>query len=190
MKNLKTQNKDVIEFTKSILYKAFFNEAPIGILIVDWVENKGKILSANNEIEEILGYTKAELETKKFQELTHPYDLEADVNRTEDLEKFTMIKRYFRRDGKIIWIRLTANPIFDSDNNFMFYLSWLERLPNGGNFKVEQDNDSGELYIRSQIKLVNFLQDNWKAVTVLSLILLGYIDKDGILSALAKSFLP
>lgn len=190
MKSLHTQTEDILSFSNGILYDPFFNDSPVGILLIDWKDNKGKIISANRRIEEILGYTKAELLTKKIQEITHPYDLDADINQTENLEKFTMIKRYFRRDGKIVWLKLTAIPLYDKSNNFMFYISWLEKLPNGGNFKVEHDEESGELYIRTQVKLMNFLQDNWKAVTVIALILLGYIDKDGILSALAKSFLP
>lgn len=99
-----------------------------------------------------------------------------------------MIKRYLTKNNKVIWVKLTANPVYDMDENFMCYISFVEKLPNGGNFKVETDN-RGDYYVRPQVNLANFLQDNWRAVMMIALVLLGYIEKEQVMAILTKFFL-
>ena len=50
-----------------------------------------------------------------FQSITHPDDLEADLNNMKSLmageiNEFSMEKRYIRKDGEIVWVNLTVYP--------------------------------------------------------------------------------
>lgn len=178
-------NDDVQNFTKSILYKPFFVESPVGIFLVDWKDDKGRILGANEAIEEILGYSRSELLKKRFQDFTHRDDVDVGVEQSSQVQHFSMIKRYLTKNDKVVWVKLTANPIFNKENEFLFYLAWVEKLPNGGHFKLEQ-NENGEVYIRPQIKISNFLADNWRIIMVIALFLMGYIEKNILITILTK----
>lgn len=89
-------------------FKAIFEIASLGIAQVD--PSNGKIILINTFYEKITGYSARELYKMSFKELTHPED------RTKDWEKFskavngeeeyTNEKRYVKKDGSIIWVRI------------------------------------------------------------------------------------
>lgn len=91
--------------------KATFEVASVGIVQVD--PRNGNFLRFNKRYLEITGRTAAELMNKKFPELTHPED------RQNDWEIFSSAaqgkkpyyineKRYLRKDGSIVWVRINA----------------------------------------------------------------------------------
>jgi PAS domain-containing protein len=54
------------------------------------------------------GYPEAELLMLTFHEITHPDDLDADMRQVErlvaeEIDRYTMSKRYFRKDGDQVW---------------------------------------------------------------------------------------
>lgn len=173
---------------KGIWKTPLWDEAPIGMAIVGWIDNQeGMFKKVNRSLCEMLGYTEGELVTKNFMSITHPDDLTFDL---EQIEKsieaksgYSMVKRYIRKDGKLIWIKLTANPVFDTNDKFLFFLSWIEKLPNGGNYKT-LETDDGKVVVRPQVHIWEFFQDNWKPLIIIGLMLMGYIEKDDIITIL------
>jgi PAS domain S-box-containing protein len=90
-------------------YSALFEKAPLGMAIVE--SDSGRFRAVNGRLAEILGYTREELEERTFQSVTHPDHLDADVASVQDLadgklEEVWKEKRYFHRQGKVIWARL------------------------------------------------------------------------------------
>lgn len=90
-------------------FRATFEQAAVGIA---HVAIDGKWLRVNQKLCEIVGYTREELLQMTFQEITHPDDLEADLNSidkvlTGEIENCSMEKRYIRKDNSIVWIDLT-----------------------------------------------------------------------------------
>lgn len=90
-------------------FRATFEQAAVGIahIAID-----GKWLRVNQKLCEIVGYTTEELLQMTFQEITHPDDLEADLNSihkvlASQIENCSMEKRYIRKDNSIVWIDLT-----------------------------------------------------------------------------------
>ena len=78
----------------------------------------GRWLRVNESLCEIVGYAGAELLQKTFQDITHPDDLDTDLALLRELidgrrRFYQMEKRYFHRDGRIVWIRLTASLVRD-----------------------------------------------------------------------------
>ena len=62
----------------------------------------------NPSVCDIVGYTEAELLTRTFQDITHPDDLEPDLENVRcllagELPAYHMEKRYFHKDGHIVW---------------------------------------------------------------------------------------
>ena len=93
----------------------------------------GRWIRVNKVICDIVGYTEDELLKKTFQEITHPDDLNADLRHVEELlsgkrTSYQMEKRYFRRDGSIVWIKLTASLVRNSDGTPGHFVSQIEDI--------------------------------------------------------------
>jgi len=55
----------------------------------------------------MVGYSAAELYAMTFADIMHPDDLEADLAQLE-IPDYHMEKRYIRRDGQVIWAKLSV----------------------------------------------------------------------------------
>jgi diguanylate cyclase (GGDEF)-like protein/PAS domain S-box-containing protein len=91
-------------------FRSIFNQAAVGIALVD---ARGRWLSVNQRVCDITGYTAAELERTDFQSITHPDDLGADITLADkvmshEIERYSMEKRYLRKDGSIVWVNLSV----------------------------------------------------------------------------------
>ncbi len=111
-------------------YATAFEHAPIGIALV---APNGRWIHVNRALCKLLGYSEAELRQRDFQQLTHPDDLEADLGLlTETLEgKRTVYdceKRYFHRDGHIIWARLNVTLLREADGTPIHFISHVEDI--------------------------------------------------------------
>ncbi|CAM3511691.1 PAS domain S-box protein [Flavobacterium gelidilacus] len=113
-------NKLISSETK---FKTIFEQAAIGISNIDSVT--GKFIEINEKFCKLLGYSQSEMKEKNWQSITHPEDLKKDVEYVKKIENgiidhYSMEKRYFTKQGKIIWVNLTATPLF-VNNNFKEY---------------------------------------------------------------------
>lgn len=83
-------------------------QAPIGQAVVGL---DGRFLTVNTAYCTMTGFTKDQLLNKTFQEITHPEDLDAELEQAIALaggqgDSYTMDKRYIRADGRVLWVRL------------------------------------------------------------------------------------
>ena len=85
-------------------FRGTFEQAAVGIA---HVAPDGRWLRVNRRLCDIVGYAEQELWTRKFQDLTHPDDLDRDLGYVRDmldgkLQTYSMEKRYVRKDGSIV----------------------------------------------------------------------------------------
>ena len=111
-------------------FRAIFEQAAVGISIV---APDGHWLLANQKLCDITGYPLNELVTKTFQEITHPDDLQADLDQSGqllagDIDNFSLEKRYIRKDGAAQWVRLTAALVRQSDGMPDFFISVVDDI--------------------------------------------------------------
>jgi two-component system, cell cycle sensor histidine kinase and response regulator CckA len=111
-------------------FRAFFEFAPIGEAIV---ATDGRFLEVNSALCEILGYPKAELVAKTFQDLTHPDDLAADLELVrQTLEgkrrSFHMAKRYLHPLGRIVWAHLSVSLVREADGEPSYFISQIQDI--------------------------------------------------------------
>jgi PAS domain S-box-containing protein len=90
---------------------ATYNHALVGIGEVD---REGRFLRTNEQFCRITGYTAKELAGLTLLDLTHPDDLARDVELfgkqwAGEIEDYTLEKRYMRKDGRPLWIELSAS---------------------------------------------------------------------------------
>ena len=90
-------------------FRGTFENAAVGIAHVDV---SGRFLRVNEKLCDILGYTREELLALKFQDVTFPDDLNADLEQLApllrgELPSFSRDKRYLRKDGFIVWVAVS-----------------------------------------------------------------------------------
>ncbi|MEB7885364.1 diguanylate cyclase domain-containing protein [Serratia fonticola] len=100
------------------LFEQTFSQAAVGMALVSL---EGYWLRVNPRICEMLQYSERELLERTFQDITHPDDLHIDLGLlkqllTNEIETYSMEKRFYRADSSIVWVQLTVA---------------LNRLPNG-----------------------------------------------------------
>lgn len=89
------------------------------------VDHQGRWLRVNETFCEITGYTREELLERAVFDLTHPGDVEADRRSWEaqvrgDLDRYTITKRYVRKDGRIVWVEVTSSTVRGPDGAFRY----------------------------------------------------------------------
>ena len=99
-------------------FRATFAQAAVGIAHVDPAD--GSFLLVNDKLCEILGYTRSELMQKTFKDVSHPDDRDlSDAPRARlhagEIATFSLDKRYRRKDGVDVWVRLTVSLARRSD---------------------------------------------------------------------------
>jgi len=91
-------------------FKKLFVEAPLGIALID--SYTGRIYEVNPIFSKIAGRTVEEMERIDWMSITHPEDLQKNLEQMALLNAgkingFQMEKRYLHRDGKVVWIHMT-----------------------------------------------------------------------------------
>lgn len=92
-------------------FRRAYNDAAIGMALV---APNGRWLSVNSALCEIVGYSESELLNINFQSITHPEDLDTDLNYVQkilagEIRTYQMEKRYFHKQGHIVWILLSVS---------------------------------------------------------------------------------
>jgi PAS domain S-box-containing protein len=85
-------------------------------------------IKTNQAFCDILGYTQKEISMLKWQELTHPDDVEHDkqiVNSIISGEKTTARweKRYIHKNGKIVWVDINTSLYHDKDGKPLYFIT-------------------------------------------------------------------
>ncbi len=93
------------------LYRDIFNASPIGIAVEDL---EGQPLFVNPAFCAMLGFSEEELHRKHCVQFSPPEDAEKDwvlfqQLRAGSIDHYQLEKRYFRRDGSLVWGRLSIS---------------------------------------------------------------------------------
>ena len=111
-------------------FKATFELAAVGIALL---APDGRWLRVNRKLCDIVGYSQAELLARTFQDITHPDDLDADLDYVRrmlarQIEAYAMEKRFLRRDGVIVWINLSVALAWKADGTPDYFISVIEDI--------------------------------------------------------------
>jgi PAS domain S-box-containing protein len=109
-------------------YRALFESAAIGINLTD---TAGRTLESNRALQQVLGYSAEDLRGNTFTAYTHPDDRELDWGLFQELlegkrDHYQIEKRYYRKDGRMVWARLTVSPIRDAAGRIQQVLGMVE----------------------------------------------------------------
>ncbi len=129
-------SEDLLQKARSSLrekhqkFLATFEQAAVGIAHLDL---DGQWIEVNQALCDIVGYPHDELIQLNFQHITHPPDLAEDLGLAEQLltgeiTHYHLEKRYVRKTGELIWIKLSATLVRDSENLPLYFVAVVENI--------------------------------------------------------------
>jgi len=112
-------------------FRTLFEQAGVGVAQV--MSETGQFVRINKRYCDIVGYSRNEMEKLTFQKITHPDDLQADLNNMQllikgKIRKFSMEKRYFHKNGSIIWVNLTVSPMWRAGETPYYHIAVVEDI--------------------------------------------------------------
>ncbi|MCK6624345.1 MAG: PAS domain S-box protein [Anaerolineae bacterium] len=112
------------------LFRAMFEEAPIGIGLTDL---QGAIFDSNPALQRILGYSGPELQQMTVTQLVQGGNLEETASLFRELvnderSTYQIEKPYARKDGQIIWGRTQASLVRDDQGRPLFVVGMTEDI--------------------------------------------------------------
>lgn len=132
---LKQQHESALHINSAVRasereFSAAFEYASIGMSLVSL---DGKFMRVNNSLTKILGYSAQELQAMNFQELTHPEDLNKDLNFVNqmlqgEIDSYSMQKRYFHKNKQILWINLSVSLVYHPNGKPKYFISQIENI--------------------------------------------------------------
>jgi len=101
-----------------------FGNSPIGVSLARSMD--GGLLMVNNAMSKMFGYTAEEFEKVDVNQITHPDHREETLELRKklfagEIQTFQMEKRYFRKDGSLLWANTSVTAVPD-DNGVTEYL--------------------------------------------------------------------
>ncbi len=111
-------------------FRATFNQAAVGIA---HVAIDGRFLLVNQKLCDILGYTQQELQSHTFQAITHPNDLDTDLEYVRqilaaEIQTYSMEKRYLRKDADHVWSNITVSLVHDTLGEPKYFIAVVEDI--------------------------------------------------------------
>jgi diguanylate cyclase (GGDEF)-like protein/PAS domain S-box-containing protein len=111
-------------------FEAAFHAAPHGVAIIAL---DGHFRHVNQKLAETIGYSVEELKGITFQEITHPEDLDADLAQVDallagEIDTYEMEKRYYTKDGHLIWVLLAVAIVREDDGSPRHFISQIQDI--------------------------------------------------------------
>lgn len=128
-------------------FAATFEQAAVGIA---HVAPDGRWLRVNSRLCAIVGYTAEELLARRFQDITHPDDLDKDLGQigrmlAREIDTYRIEKRYIRKDGSLVWVNLTVALVCTADGQPDYFISVVEDISTRKAAEVELRQRNAEL---------------------------------------------
>ncbi|MFI2742787.1 PAS domain S-box protein [Zhouia sp. PK063] len=151
-------------------FKSSFEYSPNGMALVSI---DGKWLRVNRHLTQMLGYAKEEFLELDFQKITHPQDLEIDLNLLKETiagkrETYRIEKRYIHKNGDIIWGLLNVSLLRDSNGKPLYFISQINDIT-----KIK-DSESA---LKDAVKELQVVMDATTQVSIIETDLFGNIKK-------------
>ena len=112
-------------------FRTLFEQVAVGVAQVSTAD--GRFIKINQKYCDIVGYTQEEMLARDFQSITHPEDLRADLDNVQrlmkgELDEFSREKRYIRKDGSQVWVKLSVSPLWQKGQPREFNIAVVEDI--------------------------------------------------------------
>ncbi len=148
-------------------FSGAFEYAAIGMALV---APDGRWLKVNRSLCDIVGYSESELLATTFQAITHPDDLEADLDYVRkmlagEIRTYQMEKRYFHKLGHVVWILLNVSLVRDAQDQPLYFIAQIQDISDRKQVEAKIQRLNQELEERvtqrtAQLEAANRLKDD------------------------------
>lgn len=112
------------------MFKAVFDNAPTGVAVVGL---DGSFLRVNSALCRITGYHEGDLTQLTFQDITYPDDLDKDLQEAArlmhgEIASYEMEKRYYAKDGHLIWVHLSGSMMYADDGQPLYFIAHIKDI--------------------------------------------------------------
>lgn len=112
-------------------YRVAFELGVIGQAQTD--ARTGRFIHVNSSFCRMTGYTREELLQKTYLDITHPEDRAPDAEfyrqvKDREIDSLVIDKRYVRKDGGVVCVRLAAAPVRDAAGEVRWMVATLEDI--------------------------------------------------------------
>lgn len=140
-----------------VKFEDAFNYSAIGMALVSL---EGKWMKVNKRLCDLVGYTEEELLKITFQDITHPDDLDIDLENIQNLlsdkiDSYSMEKRYFTKSGETVWVLLSVSLVRNVDGTPQHFISQIEDVTKRK--KAEQDLQKAHGELTSIFSAINYV---------------------------------
>ena len=148
------ESSDSIPMEKDKKYHTIWDQAPVGIATID--SHSGRFAEINCAYCNIVGYSKSEMLDMDFMQITHPDDLQEDLNNMErlrsgEITSFKMEKRYICKNGKIVWVSLKVVPLWEKNFEPLFHIAIVN--------DISEIKENERSLIENELKLKNLVSN-------------------------------
>lgn len=121
----------------TFVFKTLFDQAPIGIAISYNSEpsnnSDNSHVSINPMFEKIIGRKEKELINLGWAQITHPADLQKDLDyfkklQSGEISSYAMDKRYIKPDGSFVWVNMIVAPLNLNINSHYNHLCLVQDI--------------------------------------------------------------
>jgi PAS domain S-box-containing protein len=107
-----------------------FEHAAIGMTLIGIDSRRLKV---NNAFCQMLGYSEAEMLARTIHDLTHPDDIEWDLEQRRralagEIESFHTEKRYIHKDGHTVWGYMSCSLVRDEDRKPLRFIAQIQDI--------------------------------------------------------------
>jgi len=111
-------------------FRRAFDDSQVGMALTS---TAGRFQRVNRALCDVTGYSSDELVGKTFGEITHPDDVEADLEALRELVEgerygYRTEKRYIHAAGHPVWISLNVSPIYEGDGPPGYLIAQVEDI--------------------------------------------------------------
>ncbi|HEX4866462.1 MAG TPA: diguanylate cyclase [Acidimicrobiales bacterium] len=111
-------------------FRMAFEAAPIGVALVS---PEGRFLRVNDALCRIVGHPADHLLQLTFQEITHPNDLETDLDLVGqvlrgEVDRYSMEKRYLHANGRLVTVQLDVSLVRDDAGRPLHFISQIQDI--------------------------------------------------------------
>ncbi len=111
-------------------FRSAFENTAVGMALVNL---DGRYMRVNHAMCEILGYSKEDLLSMTYQDLTYHEDYEVSMRHVrrmnrEDLDSYSLEKRYVHAKGHPVWVALSVSLLKDAEDRPLYYIAQTQDI--------------------------------------------------------------